>query len=560
MRSETVFELAPSGEFTFFLTHNGSVYIAGQSPYDRTITNAPTLFAPLERSYITQIKAAGKYCVALEGGHKDFNCTTPPPGSYKDFPIAMEAETFYTGQLGNPTRVTPFPGDFTHCWYFPGDIIFRRDWKAKVVGLSDGRPAAALAKCKRIVVVDDPSPIESGVDLILSRPGVQMLTVRVRGTGLTIQVDPRDEIIAKFGGFLLNDTVQTEERTTGTIVGVRGPYVWVKLQGGDGTVTPWREDQLHLVDVNRDRRLITVVGDRGVLVQRLIQCGVLSPELGLCDLVGKDQSGVYLRGLGRPNAEMFPASTAYEVVQVQRDSIHDGDGLQPCRVLTRNYEMITISIVIGDGQITRFDRVATPCGHGTMLGETDRGDFVVLTDREFFTSSCCDVFEPDAVELIGKMRNVPWSKHVVVENGRKVSLRVDPLAFAGRDVTICDRLRMGGRGGYVCGIDGNEVYVKWDDRESPTKLANDAQIEVVMRYAMIPLTGLAGGVKFSKSIISFSATWAKPGDVMEQGQRMLECVGIRGDGVLVFVDRVSGEVAFGDRGRLDLRGLRRDVF
>jgi hypothetical protein len=560
MRNETVFELAPSADFTFFLTHNGSVYVSGLSPFNGAITNTPTLFEPLERSYITQIRAAKKYCIALEGGHKDFNSTTPPPGSYKDFPIATEAETYYTGQRGSPTRVTPFPADYTHFWYFPGDIISRSDWKAKVVGLSDGKPAAAIAKYKRIVVVDDASPLEAGIDLLQSRSLAAMLIVRVRGTGVSVHVDQRDEVISKFGGFLQNDIVQTDDRAGGTIVGVRGPFLWVRAQGGDGCAAPWREDQLRLVDVNRDRRLITVVGDRGVLVQRLVQCGVLSPELGLCELVGKDQSGVYLRGLGRQNAEMYPAATAYEIVQVQRDSAHDGDGLRPSRVVTRSYEVLVLSQVITEGLITRLDRVRTPRGHGTMLGLLDGAKCVVLTDREFFTDCRCDVFGLENVELVGKMRNVPWTVQAVLENGQRASLHVDPLAFAGREVMICDRVRARGRLGYVCGIDGSDIYVKWDDRNGPSKLSGDAKIEVVMRYAMIPLIGAIGDVKFSKSIISFSGTWVKPGDVLQEGERVIECVGIENNGLLVFVDQQSHEIVCRDRGGLDLSGLHSDAF
>jgi hypothetical protein len=257
---------------------------------------------------------------------------------------------------------------------------------------------------------------------------------------------------------------------------------------------------------------------------------------------------------------MYPLSTIYEVVQVQRDNLQEGERMQPCVILTRDFEMITVSLFINDDPITRLDRVITPRGHGSMLGQTENGKFVVLTDQEFVTSSCCDLFDSEHIELIGKMRNVSWSKQIVVEKGRKMMVRIDPLAFAGRDVMICDRVRMGDRLGFVCGIDGNDVYVKWDDRKEAMKIGNAIQMDVVMRYAMIPLTGMIGDTQFSKSILSFSGTWVKPGDVLLEGDRVMECMGIRNDGLLVFIDRAAEEILFRDRGKLDLYGLRSDTF
>jgi hypothetical protein len=374
----------------------------------------------------------------------------------------------------------------------------------------------------------------------------------------SLHIDLRNEVISRFGGFLLDDEVVTEQRTVGTIIGARGPFLWLRMRD-DGSVSNWREDQLRLVEPNRT--YVQLESDRGVLLPNVLDYGVMSSELGLCDLIGADDSGIYLRQLGRQFPERFPRSLSYDVVRYPPRT-----DAKTTAAVTKEYKCVNVfRVVVGDA-LSPYDRVLTASGHGTILGQDlESRRFVVLSDREFFTSSLCELFDAQDIQIVGKMRNVACEKRIVVGPAREVTVRIDPLAFAGKAVTICDRVRWGdGKCGYVCGIDKGDVYVKPDDRPNAIKMANERTLEVVMRYAMMPLVGMVDvfgtPVSCSKSIINFAARWIKPGDILQDDGADCQCFGIRGDGSCVFVDVKTRSITIREIDTIDLACIRPDRF
>jgi hypothetical protein len=319
------------------------------------------------------------------------------------------------------------------------------------------------------------------------------------------------------------------------------------------------EDQLRLVEPSR--KYVQLGSDRGVLLPNVMDYGVVSSDLGLCDLIGADDSGIYLRQLGRELPERFPRSVSYDVVRYPPRT-----EAKSIAAVTKDYKCVHVSqVVVGDA-LSPYDRVLTASGHGTLLGQdVESRRFVVLSDREFFTSSLCEIFDAQDIHIVGKMRNVAFEKRVVVGPAREVTVRIDPLAFAGKAVTICDRVRWGdGQCGYVCGIDKGDVYVKPDDRVYATKVANERSLEVVMRYAMMPLVAMVDvfgtPISCSKSIINFAARWIKPGDILQDDGAEFQCFGIRGDGSCVFVDVKTRSITIRETDTIDLLSIRPDTF
>lgn len=229
MNGESICEIAPSSDFTFFLTQSGNLYVSGQSPYDKTTTSQPVIFKPLEGKRITQIRTCGAICVALEGGHKDYNSTSTPPDKYKLFPITI-VPTCYTGILGGPIRVLPYPPDYTKFWYQPGDIVSRKETKGKIIGLSTTKhPIIGIAHLKRIMIIETDNFSNDGdfTDFLLRRPGHHMFQASLQSKN-AIYLDISNSVISKFGGFNFGDLVETKSGTRGIVFGARGEFLWIK--------------------------------------------------------------------------------------------------------------------------------------------------------------------------------------------------------------------------------------------------------------------------------------------------------------------------------------------
>jgi len=106
--------------------------------------------------------------------------------------------------------------------------------------------------------------------------------------------------------------------------------------------------------------------------------------------------------------------------------------------------------------------------------------------------------------------------------------------------------------------------VKLDDKSVPIKVANEKNVEVIMRYAMMPLTRtievLGTVICCSKSIINYSGKWIKPGDVLEEEGARFECFGMRSDGSCVFVDAETRWVTIRDLETINLECVCPDGF
>lgn len=247
MNGECIFEIAPSSDFTFFLTQNGNLYVSGQSPFDKTTTSQPVIFKPLEGKRITQIRTCGAVCAALENGHKDYNSTSTPPEKYKQFPITV-IPTCYTGILGGPSRVLPFPQNFTRFFYQPGDIVARKETKGKVIGLSTKlQPMIAIAHLKRVMLLENDLEVTDTefTDFLLRRPGHRMLQA-IMPSKSSIYIDVSDTVISQFGGFKFGDLVETKSGTKGIVFGARGEFLWIKPNGSNFVVNV-KENELSLL-------------------------------------------------------------------------------------------------------------------------------------------------------------------------------------------------------------------------------------------------------------------------------------------------------------------------
>lgn len=238
MNNEFISEIAPSSDFTFFLTHNGNLYVSGQSPYDKSCSSHPVLFQPLEGKRITQIRTYNNICIALEGGHRDYNSTSTPPHKYKQFPI-VTIPTCYTGVLGGPLQIRPFPNDYIKSWYHPGDIVRKKDTKGKVIGLSNSnQPIIVVSTFKRVMALEPeteqqkPSKTDNEfVDSLVKRPGHNMyngLISTKNHQNKFLYIDTTDSLITQFGGFHFADVVETKKGVRGIILGVRGEFIWIK--------------------------------------------------------------------------------------------------------------------------------------------------------------------------------------------------------------------------------------------------------------------------------------------------------------------------------------------
>ena len=532
LNGESICEIAPSSDFTFFLTPNGNLFFAGMSPYDKACSSQLLIFKPLEGKRITQIKALGNVCIALEGGHRDYNSTSTPSDSYKHFPI-VKVPTYYTGLLGGMIQVLPFPKDYTHMWYFPGDIVIRKDTKGMVVGVTySGEPIIAVANLKRVIVFYD--CIHQ--DFLVRRPG-HVTEIVTTESNRNIIVDTTNSLISYFGGLKKNDFVQSTKGICGTVIGVRGPYVWITPKN-ESYALNFSSDELTLISRPSSngnlKKIIPIIFNNSekiwVKPEESIESNTetlyFSPNLGLCYKVGTtksfgfyrriDESKIYIR-----SQEPFPAVrsknydfTFHSIFQYNSDSTKN-------QILLSNFQIAqnvnTSTESTSPFGFLVFDRVITPKGYGTVLGVHDN-KIIAITDKMYITRSLADKFDPSELEIVARADKNEYTKKYKLESNDEIELLINISAFTDLPFIIQDRiLTKDEKFGFICGVSKQgTLYMKMDNESFVRPL--DRQCIKIMRYMQIMSHGYQSQqqkMTIFRTIMVMSGLTIKPGDMLK---------------------------------------------
>ncbi|OHT08812.1 hypothetical protein TRFO_22570 [Tritrichomonas foetus] len=613
MDGETIFEIAPSSDFTFFLTQCGNVYVSGESPDNKYCTSEPVLYEPLSGKRITQIRACGNICIALEGGHKDYNSTSTPPGSYKNFPIVV-MPTYYTDVLGAPKFVTPFPKNYTKWFYHPGDIIVKTDAKGKVIGLdSDNFPLIAVSNLKRIMSLTDQDN-----DFLDKRPGHKLIRT-VTSDDKVVKIDTDDSVVSYFGGFKAGDVISTSKGETGQIIGARGEYLYVNIFSDDGSdsISAFEPRELKLesrlvpadqttsnhidnqsenitmknissqekinADQNNENNMINKetnndnegnkICDKDKFLNKInafyetlgtvengVHCKNFIPvligendrfwvlpvderekndlfylnELGLCYYIGIVNGNSFI--YRKVHDSRVDYKTTNKAVLV-RPYFPSEKSLK--KFLTTDYKQLT-NVEVSYSETIKlgflvYDRVISPKGYATVLGAFE-GKIVVMTDRNYFSASLVDIFEPTQLELVGRVDTKECKKSYKLNDDKTIELFINTGSFLDRQFLVQDRIIYNEKYGFICGKDQNKkLYMKLDNEEFV--MPADKEAKRIMRYMHVMDTVLDRHFKTAyNTIMKFSGMGIKPGDYFRmKNNEPLICRGVFNNKSFLFV-------------------------
>lgn len=534
LANETIAELAPSTNYTFFLTHLGHLYVSGKAPHHPLTISSPSLYDPLDGHYITQVKSNCGISIALECGHPDFFNIATPPGKYKNFPIPR-AVTFFSNPEGLPLAVFPFKDDYSHSPYFPGDIIIDNDTKGKVIGLDSSENfVVAMAELKRVTKLQGLGQyIEH--DYLVKRPGTVLKEIKYnvsRTNQVTIKIDPNPNIIFKFSGLMYGDIIVDDHKQEWKIVGARGKHLWCKnVSNGsfecftETAIMEMKSDEkqaFKIIDANGDSYWITEL-EESERTDDLFE----SSEFGLCKIIGNKENEFVYKMCGSQKNYCYSKSKL-PIARSQTEPTK-------VKVILRDYSIIDVEIcyseTIGFGFVA-YDRIKTKEGYATFVGSYQE-KAVIIYDKEYISTSYADIIEYSEMELIGRIDNQNTTKKYFIGKNQPIELLINIGAFEKTEFCIADRvIHNNGKKAMVCGIKDGIVYCKDDNESIVIPVCDDDRI--VCRYMMVGYWKVLDGMKIRLSFCSFGGAWIKPGDFYKDGEMKMGCIGINNESKIVF--------------------------